>query len=154
MSNFKAGAFFDESNIVEVGLKYPDAPADGDGGLYARDVIRGVELPGGGGGDFSTAEVTFINSSETASIYYVKPFAYATEENTLKAMTVKVETSEVVTFAIPASGKYEQTLSSMFGNIDYSIMPTTSGGVELNAQNGTLVITGNGTFSAAGTYEN
>lgn len=44
-NNYKAGAYFDELNQVEVGFRAPQAPADGNGQLWAKDLIRGIEIP-------------------------------------------------------------------------------------------------------------
>lgn len=99
------------------------------------DVIVAKKLSGGGGGDFETASVTFMSSSNSYRIYgyTVTPNAPVTLEFPL------FEANGVKIFAIEIG---------RFDNLDPQVMPTLTGGVEFGDE---YDVIGDGTFTAAGT---
>lgn len=119
-----------------------------------RNIINGVEYVGGGGGssDFSTAEVTFINSLQ-GSVYGVAELVQLTDsgmiissdENNIHA--VNYGENVVITFPL-YKGAFIANPELIFYRIGIETMPITTGNIELSEAG--IIITGNGTFTAEG----
>lgn len=102
----------------------------------------------GGGGDFSTAQVTFINADTTTSPYAVNAFYVDSDCINMSPFNV----SESVTIEVPLyKGKTEMS-AFILSQTSQSYMPTTTGGASLVLGQGApkFVITGDGTITAKG----
>ena len=109
----------------------------------AIDLIEDEVGGGGGDSDFSTAEVTFINSGDAGSYKYTL-MTIDNDEYALKKINVDDSVTVIVALY---KGEVVLPLES-FEDIDTSEMPTSTGGVEIDLINNLLTITGNGTFTA------
>lgn len=112
-----------------------------------------VEIAEGGGGgdsDFSTAEVTFINS-ESGKLYTVNPVWPAIAEDGLKYPdgTVSIDVASSHTFMIPMYKGRAVVSPDCISDSDTQVMPTFTGGVEFD-ESYNFVITGDGTITAKG----
>ena len=113
---------------------------------------------GGGDSDFSTAEVTFINNGVGLNNYYTVCLPH-TEANDLIMDTVPVRPGENAVINVPlykGSFKINLITTAVFNNMRDDTTPSVTGGVaidpgESEADDPFLVITGDGTFTAAGT---
>lgn len=144
-----AGILFNENTelIVE---------ADPDGTVTScRNLKNNTEYVGGGGGssDFSTAEVTFINSAEdTAYNVYIQTddvegFLYIGVPD--NAVSVDSTENYTVKLPFPADGALVISLDSIADDIDTLIEPIVTGGVFVDGD-GNLIIAGDGSVIFAG----
>ena len=107
----------------------------------------------GGGGDLSTAKVTFINSNPSApytvTILSQKNY-YSHDTLGMASYTVGTNNAEV---DVPLyKGCYAIRIGDCINvnDVDPQVMPTSTGGVELDFQNFLMIVTGNGSFTCAG----
>lgn len=104
--------------------------------------------------DFSTAEVTFINSSETANASYmvIIPTVIENPEDALALIPNTVNSDSSKVLEIPLYKGQFIMPADMVTSINSSVTPTTSGGVTITTVGGSpmIVITGDGTYTAAG----
>ena len=108
-------------------------------GVIESVKINGEEAGGGGGGsgDFSTAEVTIVNTLEE-QIAVILPVL---EGNVLKDSTdIGAGETQVLKMPIPTGGGAYITPTFLLG--------TVSGDIAF--EDGLLIITGNGTFTVTG----
>lgn len=112
---------------------------------YRLKVLEGLQGGGGGGSsDFSTAEVTLINSSERDS-YYSISFLSVDSENGCYFEFIRYVTTEL-TLTVPLyKGKAKISFSIDLITEDE---PITTGGVSIDEDYDYIIITGDGTFSA------
>ena len=107
--------------------------------------------------DFSVAHVTFVNSAETINSSYTVaiPKVLTSPENAIYAMQTVVDSDSSVIVDVPLyKGKCIMDLRYISG-INMSVDPTSTGGVSIvidpeEEDPPMLVITGDGTFTAAG----
>lgn len=112
-----------------------------------KAVANAINGEGGGGGDISTAEVTFKNTSPSGSPYYV----YITKMYDGEIFVDKIwvtSLDEIVTVPLGPNGYILGTEDNILINVDTSVMPSYEGDVELGEFG--FVITGDCTFSFAG----
>lgn len=111
------------------------------------DLIATVAPSGGGGSsDWTSAEVTFVNS-DTTTVYVVNTCTLY-EENFIIAGGAVVSTS--ITATIPLYKGKGYLDFSAFSSIDNGTMPTVSGDISIDIEDSTFVITGNGTITCKG----
>lgn len=115
-------------------------------GVIEEILVNGE--PAGGGGDFTIANVIFINSLEGSDPYQVK-FMELTE-NGLMAIQHDVNYGENVTCNLPLyKGRAIYDLNNIL-EVDTSNPITTTGGVVANDLDNIVTITEDGSFTAAG----
>lgn len=127
-------------------------------GMYYFDGTQWQSIGGSGGGggggssDFSTAEVTFLNSlgeGDRESYRFTGAVASDDAEG-IVASTFGIHRNETTVFKIPLyKGTYYMSSSSI-GGVDNSIMPQVSGNIEMDMTNQRFVITGDCSINAAG----
>lgn len=115
------------------------------------DVVVARKLSGGGGGssDFSTAEVTFINISDSINDTYIASVT-CVEDNCIKAHEVEVSPQNTVTFTVPLYNGKNILPISCISQSDVSYMPTTVGSIVFDLDSFGFIVTGNGTITAKG----
>ena len=113
--------------------------------LYDIAIAKKLSSGGGGGSsDFSTAEVTLINSSERDSYYSIAFLSVDSENGCYYEFTRHVETE--LTLTVPLyKGKAKLPFSIDLITEDE---PITTGGVSIDEGYDYIIITGDGTFSA------
>ena len=107
--------------------------------------------------DFSIAHVTFVNSAETANRFYTVsiPKILSSPENALYMVPTNVDPNSSVVLDVPLyKGKCTLSIDNIT-NLDPLVAPTVSGDVRVVADPDmqappTIVITGDGTYTAAG----
>lgn len=108
---------------------------------------------GGGGGDLPTAKVTFINSNPTGP-YTVTILSHINyySHDTLGMASYIVGSGNVEVDVPLYKGCYAIGVGDCINldEIDVQVMPTSTGGVELDFENGLIIVTGNGSFTWAG----
>ena len=121
--------------------------------MNLEDIISGwngcVCSGEGGGGDLTTAQVTFINSAEGTSYTVYPPFYFIADGvigTTLSPLTVAE--SLVLTVPLGENGAVWQL--STIDDINYDVLPTATGDVTIDFDNFAIIITGDGTITAAG----
>lgn len=132
-----------DKTITENGTyKAIDDQADGFG-------VVTVNVEGGGGSsDFSTAEVTFINSGEAGTYYLVFDLPIFDDTSGAYAPIIS-EAIPVVTQTTVNIILYKgKARIGDFANADMSVMPTMTGGLAVEGKY--VVVTGDGTFTAVG----
>lgn len=145
--NYTGGVRFAPDKVVDV-------TADKDGNpTKACNPITGVCLEGGGGdSDFGTAEVTLTNSGEPGSVAaYVLALINVNTELIFNDFSVPAGNPVVIKVPL-YKGKCVCPL--IVDNIDMEVMPTVTGGVTLDLDNNSVIITGDGGFSAKGSGMN
>lgn len=109
---------------------------------------------GGGGGDLSTAEVTFVDcNTEGSSSYDVVCPKVEVESDTISCGTFSVNNTAPKKVSVPL---YKNSLyldPHLFSNLDYSVMPTTEGDIEFDSEKIMFHIYGNGTITLKGEQE-
>lgn len=117
----------------------------------AIDLLRGrvAKLEAsGGGGSLNTATVRFVSSSNNYTVRFARMF-----DDYIGAYSGVVEPDTAVLAEVPlASGGYLLRFDA-FSDTDQNVMPTLTGDIVLDADAGGFVITGNCTFTCAGTDE-
>ena len=115
---------------------------------YNQDTDTEYINGGGGGGDsdFSTAEITYINSNTQFSAFYTVN-AVIIEDDKIIQKVFRVD--DEITVTVPL---YKGKLSLLLGfnNIDEEIQPQFTGSIEPDEDWDNLIITGNGTITCAG----
>lgn len=130
-------------------------PIPGSDGSYNYD--PSIPAPsggggGGGGGDFSTAKVTFINTA-LGKVYYVNLFVVSDSPLTgLVGGTITIGAEQTIEIPLYKGASYIE-IQSQFSAIDFSVMPSWTGGVSLTDDQSYLKVTGDGSFTAAGSEE-
>lgn len=107
--------------------------------------------------DFSIAHVTFVNTAETANSYYTVsiPKILSSPENALYMVPTKIDPDSSVVVDVPLyKGKCNLSIDNI-NNLNPIVAPTVSGDVRVVADPDmqappTIVITGDGTYTAAG----
>ena len=126
--------------------------ADGKGTIAGSAIedflsIAGYETPGGGGGggdgDFSTAEVTFINNSTAAGIQVICATAYDGEEGSASSTGLYAEVGDSDTQNVILYKGLAIGFATYEGIIDFSV----TGDIELEGFDH-FKITGSGTITA------
>ena len=114
------------------------------------NIIDSVASTGGGGdSDFSIAKVTFISS---ANKYYCSMIIIDGDANTFR----QIEVTDVMPVTVEVVLYKAKTIMDLgiFSDIDGNVLPQTTGGVSIDFDNSAFIITGNGSFTAAGVGEN
>lgn len=108
---------------------------------------------GGGGGDVTWAKVTFINSNPTGP-YTVTILSHINyySHDTLGMASYIVGPGNAEVDVPLYKGCYAICVGDCINvdEIDTHVMPTSTGGVELDFENGLIIVTGNGSFTCAG----
>lgn len=99
----------------------------------------------GGGGDFSTAEVTFVNTEEGKE-YTAHPLVLS--NGVIKIDSFAVATSVTVTVPLGENGTVLGL--DVIDPDSVSGAPTASGDIQFDLMAGGYVVTGDGTITAAG----
>ena len=108
-----------------------------------NDKVYGIGSGGGGG---ETATVNFINIAADTTYSILLPVISA-EGVTL--INEDVEGNEN-NFTIPINNGSFAISFSYLENANPEVMPTVTGDIQLDFENGLIIITGDGTFTAAG----
>lgn len=113
------------------------------------EVESGSGGGGGGDSDFSTAEVTLINSAENSFPYRIVLAYY--DDDGIHVDYIEVSYGDSPVLNVPLY-KGKCAIAVIVMNTDFNIMPSTSGNVTISVGEDTssLVITGDGSFTAAG----
>lgn len=113
--------------------------------LFREKFLQGISSGGGSGSsDFSTAEVTLINSSERGSYYSIAFLSVDSENGCYYEFARHVETE--LTLTVPLyKGKAKFPFAIDLVTEDE---PITTGGVSIDEDYEYIIITGDGTFSA------
>lgn len=98
----------------------------------------------GGGGDFSTAKVTFINSDDTK--FYTVYSLVMIRGSYMEVGKMEVSSSEAVDLVLYKGSTYV----SEFDDIDYETPPVVTGNISFDADMGEFVITGDGSITLKG----
>lgn len=108
---------------------------------------------GSGSGDFSTAEVTFINNSNMDTVYRLQCAAIV-DNTMLYSGNLTVSNKEPVTITVPLyKGSYQLSVTCFKQDtVDQSVPPSTTGEISLQLLDGgpAFIITGDGTITATG----
>lgn len=143
-----------ERGIAEVNGEYtPTEWVCGD--IITADRMNHIEqgianAGGGGSSDFSTAEVTFVNSSNDGDEYVVMVIQ-ATEGGMM--LTPRTVYYNPVTVNLPLyKGKY-MLFPEDFSSIDQTSVPTCTGDITFDSDEGYFLIEGNGTITCKGTID-
>ncbi len=112
-----------------------------------------VNVSGGGSSDLSIAKVTFINSNPTGPytgtiLSHINSYFH----DTLGMASFIVGTKNAEVDVPLYKGCYVIGLDDCINvdEIDTQVMPTSTGGVEIDFENGLMIVTGNGSFTCAG----
>lgn len=108
--------------------------------------INFISNGGGGGGDWTSAEVTFISSA--------KEYTYAglcVYEGEYGGVALTVRPSENMKIVIPLYKGIGYIRIADLDDIDFTVMPSTTGSIQLDNEQG-YVVTGNGSVTMAGLY--
>jgi len=112
-----------------------------------------VNVSGGGGGDLSTAKVTFINSNPNGP-YTVTILSHINYywHDTLGMASYIVGSGNVEVDVPLYKGCYAIGIGDCINvsEVDPGVMPTSTGGVEIDFENSLIIVTGNGSFTCAG----
>lgn len=106
---------------------------------------------GGGGGDVTWAKVKFINV-DTSTMYFVNGLTGIVDTGYFETISIMpdVEVQDETEVAVPLyKGKYGIHQNS-FEGIDTSFFPQVTGGVTLDMQSGSVLVTGDGTITFKG----
>ena len=133
------------SNLGVSGTKNITENGDYD---VARFASAHVAVPSGGGGG-ETATVNFINSAENTTYSILLPVISA-EGVTLTNEDVEGNENN---FTIPINNGSFAISFSYLEDTNPEVMPTVTGDIQLDFENGLIIITGDGTFTAAGIGE-
>lgn len=111
-------------------------------------VLEQLNGTGGGGGSGSTALVTFKNSADSTS--YTVVVVMADNTNGISISRAQIATAEGDGFPVPLyNGKMTLPLEN-FSDVNQTVMPTLTGDVTLDMDNGAFVITGDCSITLAG----
>lgn len=127
-------------------------PIPGSDGSYNYD--PSIPAPsggggGGGGGDFSTAKVTFINSAVGKQYNVLLVEVVDTPIAGLVGENIPIGAEETIEIPLYKGAAYIN-IQSQFANIDFSVMPSWTGGISLSEDQNYIKVTSDGTFTAAG----
>ena len=116
---------------------------------YDPSIPAGSGGGGGGGGssDFSSAKVTFLNSAPT-TYYEVATYGIFNDAVSTEILTVTFDGQEQ-TVEVPLYKGKAMIGMAGFRNVG-PVLPTTTGGVELDLDNFCFVVTGDGTITCEG----
>lgn len=123
--------------------------------MNLEDIISGwngcVCSGGGGDSDVTTAQVTFINSVEGKSYSVFPPFYFIAEGvigyNSFAPLIVGNSSVPVV---VPLGENGAIWGLEIFNEVDYDVPPIATGDITIDLDNSVIIITGDGTITAAG----
>ena len=105
-----------------------------------------VNVSGGGSSDLSLANVTFINSAPD-TVYYIRGMFYLSNG---EFVNDEVEVYDNVTLSLVAYKTGYPYAMAGIQNADYSVMPSATGGAAIDMNKLVILVSGDGTFTAAG----
>ena len=123
------------------------------GDTITAEKLNNIEdgIANAGSGDFSIAEVTFINTQST-SIYTLLGISCLSEDG-IKPGIIPIDSNESpdgVTIMFPLyKGKFAFS-AEVFDGLSEAVEPTTTGDVSIDFDEGIITVTGDGTFVGAG----